>query len=359
MSTIEKVDEPRPGVAPVESNNSRSISSDSAAAPANKPDRKWWHSVKEPGSALQIIIAALIAIGIGLAVSLNVDEVPKAAIDILNIPGRLWLRALKAVVLPLIVTAMILAVQRLRAMSQSGNGAGKLARWTIGYYVLTTLVAVIISIIMISQVWGPMMMQVDGDSLDTGKIGEGSEPEKVTISEVVVDMFDSLIPGNVVNALAEDSLLAVLITSIVVGYMIKGPDSSLLRAVKEVEAIITKIITVLIKLAPIGVFFLILSNLMKLDPEDIGKNLGILIGGTLTTMVIHLFVFIPLLWFIIVRKNPYAYWIKNSSAWVTAWGSASSAATLPVTIKCARARGIPLNVAKFALPLGALINMDG
>lgn len=102
--------------------------------------------------------------------------------------------------------------------------------------------------------------------------------------QVVVDMFNSFIPKNIVEAFATNQLLSVLITAIILGYMIKGPDSSLLRAIKEVERIITRVITVLIKLAPVGVFFLILSNIMRLDLAQTGENLGILIAGSIGTM---------------------------------------------------------------------------
>lgn len=81
--------------------------------------KPWWNSVRVAGSATQIVIAAALAIAIGMAVTTTVDDIPKEASTILAIPGRLWLRALKAVVLPLIVCAMILAVQRLRAMAGS------------------------------------------------------------------------------------------------------------------------------------------------------------------------------------------------------------------------------------------------
>lgn len=98
------------------------------------------------------------------------------------------------------------------------------------------------------------------------------------------------IPNNVVGAVADDQLLAVLVSAIIVGCLIKGPDSSLLRAVTEVEKIVMKIITFLIKLAPVGVFFLILANLFTLDIEDIGQNLGVLVGGSIVNMAIHLFI---------------------------------------------------------------------
>lgn len=143
--------------------------------------------------------------------------------------------------------------------------------------------------------------------------------------------------------------------------MIKGPEekSSLLRAIKEVDRIVFVIIEFLIKLAPIGVFFLILANLLTLDIADIGQNLGVLIGASVAGMFIHLLVVLPIVFFTFTRENPYSWWLKHSPAWITAWGSASSAGTLPVTMRCLEKNGVPKNVYKFTAPLGALINMDG
>ncbi|EGY21896.1 hypothetical protein VD0002_g7437 [Verticillium dahliae] len=314
--------------------------------------KPWWHSVKEPGSATQIVIAAALAIGIGLGVSagVGVDNIPEAAPVIIGIPGSLWLRALRATVLPLIICAMILAIQRLREVAQ---GAAVLAKWTISYYVLTTILAIAFSIIMTSQIWEPMM--------ENAATGEGdSELEERKPHQIVQTLFFTLIPQNVVYALANDELLAILVTSIIVGYLIKDPaTSAILRAVIEVEVMITRIITFLIKLAPIGVFFLILPNLFKLDMASVGTNLGVLIGGSISSMLIHLWVILPILFFAFTRKNPYPYWAKSSPAWLTAWGTASSAATLPVTLRVVRERGVPTTVNKFAVPLGCLINMDG
>jgi Na+/H+-dicarboxylate symporter len=102
--------------------------------------------------------------------------------------------------------------------------------------------------------------------------------------DVVVQVFESFIPNNVA------SVLAVLVSAIVVGCLIKGPDSSILRAVREIEKIVMWIITFLIKLAPVGVFFLILSNLFTLNIEDIGQNLGVLVGASIVNMAIHMFI---------------------------------------------------------------------
>jgi Na+/H+-dicarboxylate symporter len=260
-------------------------------------------------------------------------------------------------VLPLIVTAMVLAVQRLKAMTGGGK---KLAQWTVGWYVGTTLLAIVISTILTDLVWGRLMTVVSANDLAVSDSEQETidERKEVAIHQVVEQMFDSFIPQNVVHALANDSLLAVLITAIVVGAMLK-PGSPIIRVLEEIEVLITRIITFLIKIAPIGVFFLILPNLFRLDIQAIGVNLGILIGGGVANMAIHLFIVLPILFFAITRQNPYSYWVKCSPAWLTAWGSASSAATLPVTMRCVAARGVPYTITKFAVPLGCLVNMDG
>jgi len=334
------------------------------SAPAEIEKIPWtkrlWKSFLTPGSALQIIFAAILGVAIGIAVSATVSDVPEAAPVILEIPGDLWLRALKATVLPLIVTAIISAMQNLKAMT-GGDGA-KLARWTIGYYVCSTIVAIVQSMILVVHVWKPLMVEVSGAALEVEDestqedIDEGSQNQA---HDIVVQVAQSFIPSNIVSAIANDELLSVLVTSVVVGLLIKGPDSSLLRAVKEVERIVGIVIAWLIKLAPIGVFFLILANLMTLNIEEIGINVGVLIGGAVCCMAIHIFVIIPIVFFAFTRQNPYSYWLKNSPAWITAWGSASSAATIPVTLRCVTARGVPQVVSRFTVPLGALINMDG
>ncbi|ROT34450.1 Sodium:dicarboxylate symporter [Sodiomyces alkalinus F11] len=330
-----------------------------SAVEVEEPRKPWWHPVIEPGSAVQIVIAAAIAVGIGIGVSASVDDIPPAAPAILAIPGNLWLRALRAVVLPMIICAMILAVQSLREITRGG---AILARWTVGYYILTTIVAISFSVVMTSQVWAPLMTVASDESLDreANGVDNFADRENVQPHDVVVTLFDTLIPRNIVSALSNDDLLAVLVTSIVVGYLIRPDrDSSILRVVKEVNDMITRVIVFLIKLAPIGVFFLILPNMFRLDLNDVGTNLGYLIGGAISSMMIHLFVILPLIFFAFTRRNPYPYWAKSSAAWTTAWGTASSAATLPVTLRCARERGNPNTVVDFGVPLGCLINMDG
>ncbi|CAH0055889.1 unnamed protein product [Clonostachys solani] len=319
-----------------------------------KPWHKRW---MEPGHVSQIIVAAVIALGIGLGVSAGVgsDNIPEAAIVVLEIPGRLWLRALQAAVIPMIVCAMILAIQSLREITSGGKLLG---RWTVGYYVLTTVFAIAFSIVMTSQVWAPLMQVSDIEDPDKPNKAwtDGSDRKP---HDIVQTLFDTLVPSNVFGAFANNELLSVLVIAIVVGYLIKPGNSSILHAVNEVNDMIARVIAFLIKIAPIGVFHLILPNMFKLDIEEVGTNLGILIGGSISSMLIHLWILLPIIYFAFVRKNPYPVWLKSSKAWVTAWGTASSAGTMPLTLRVCRERGNPDVVVDFAVPLGTLINMDG
>ncbi|KAJ1323199.1 solute carrier family 1 (glial high affinity glutamate transporter) member 3 [Microdochium nivale] len=321
------------------------------------PREPWWRSVTKPGSTWQIIIAAVLAIAIGMAVTTTVETVPKACIDMVGVWGDLWLRALKAVVLPLIITSMIIALQRLKGVTEGGN---KLGTWTISYYVLTTILAVVVSTILTGLIWARQFQPVNmEDQIATeDQLEEIESKEKRTITESIVELLRSFVTDNFVKSMANMELLAVLVVAVVIGALLK-PGSSIVRAVHEIEEVVTKVITFLIYLAPVGVFFLILPNLFKLNISEMGENLGYLIAGTLTNMFIHLFIILPALYFGFVRKNPYTHWLKCSPAWITAWGTASSAATMPVTMRVALERGCPRTVAKFAIPMGTLINMDG
>ncbi|KAF5680379.1 excitatory amino acid transporter [Fusarium heterosporum] len=349
---IKEVPEAHPVQVPT--NSSNDVPHDHAEEEMIK--RPWWHSIKEPGSALQIICAAILAIIIGVVVATQVDSIPPAVPVLIGIIGNMWLRALKAVVLPLIVCSMLLAITRLREMS---NGGSLLAKWTVGYYIITTLVSICLSCILQGLLWSKQYTEVPKVLLGDDSKDSLPDTTERPVYRVVESMFFSLIPSNIVYALANDELLAVIITAIIVGYLIESPRSPIVRVTEEIERMITKVITFLIAVAPIGVFFLILPNLMKLDIGLIGTNLGLLIGGTLSTMLIHILVIVPLIFFGFTRMNAYSYWLKISPAWITAWGSASSAATLSVTLKCAKDRGIPSTIYKFTCPLGCLINMDG
>lgn len=358
---------------------------ESDGATTSSPTHAWWHAISKP--VVQMLIAAALAVIIGIVVAATVEHVPDAARALLAIPGDLWLRALKCIgtfqsqprkpmhverntaalliefysVVPLILSSLILAVQRLKQMS--GHGA-LIAKWTLGYYLSFMLFAIAQSTATSSLLWSRLFVRVEsavadpGNSTGTTATG-GANTTEVPPHEVVVQVFESLIPENIVEAIAADQrLLSVMVIALAIGYLLR-PTSMFVRVVTEVEELVAAAVAFLIRLAPIGVFFLVLPNLFILPLRDIGTNLGVLIGACLAGMFIHLFIIISAFYLLVARENPYAFLLRIAPAWTEAWGSGSSAATLPVTMECVIQQKVPLLVTKFVVPLGVLINMDG
>lgn len=269
----------------------------------------------------------------------------------------------------------------------SGHGA-RIAKWTLGYYLGFMLIAIGQSTVAAALGWARLFEAVQPSlaadsglaSLNNGTTTTGTTPTSSTNGtspdvagggnattttaaapphQVIVQVFESLIPQNIVEALAADQrLLSVMVIALAVGYLLR-PTSLFVKLIKEVEELVAAAVTFLLRIAPVGVFFLILPNLFILPLRAIGRNLGVLIGASLAGMAVHLFLVISLFYLVVVRENPYAFWLRIAPAWMEAWGSGSSAATLPVTMEAVLQQKVPMLVTKFVVPLGVLINMDG
>lgn len=238
-----------------------------------------------------------------------------------------------------------------------GRGA-RVATWTLGYYFTFMMIAIGQSTVATALGWSRLFVMVQPGQLQSN-LPPAANTTQLAPHEVVVQVFESLIPENVVGALAADQrLLSVLVMALVVGYLLR-PTSVFVKAVEEVEELVADAVAFLIRASPVGVFFLILPSLFVLPIRDVGRNLGVLIGASLAGMFVHLFVVVSLFYLAVVRENPYAFWLRIAPAWIEAWGSGSSAATLPVTMECVLEQKVPLLVTRFVVPLGVLINMDG
>lgn len=264
--------------------------------------------------------------------------------------------------MPLIITSLILAVQRLRQLS--GRGAS-IAKWTLGYYTCFMLIAIVQGTVTGALGCTPLFVAMspeamaEADEMAATTAAPIEAPPKTPPYQMIVQIFEDMVPDNIVDALASDErLLSVMLIALAAGYLLR-PTSMFIKVTKEVEELIDSAISFLIRVAPIGVFFLILPNLFVLPIRQIGRNVGVLIGTCVAGMCVHLFVTSSLVFLFVVRENPYAFWLRISPAWMEAWGSGSSATTLPVTMECVQKQNVPAMVSKFVVPLGVLINMDG
>ncbi len=187
-----------------------------------------------------------------------------------------------------------------------------------------------------------------------------------------LDVFRTMVPPNIIQAAADGSLLGLIVVSLFVGYFLARLETDgqpvLIKFTQAVYDITLKITDVVLKLAPIGVMGLLAATVgeqyAKLRPDGRFEAFltGILqfAGVALAALMLHLLVVMPLILTLVARVNPLRHYKAMAPALVTAFSTASSSATLPLTIDCVENRaGVSNKTASFVLPLGATVNMDG
>mmetsp|Transcript_18429 Transcript_18429/g.24053 ORF Transcript_18429/g.24053 Transcript_18429/m.24053 type:complete len:526 (+) Transcript_18429:65-1642(+) len=361
------------------------------------------HSARYQLCATLVIVAAA-AIGLGLGVFMANEEVDPDVISWIALPGDLFIRSLKCVVLPLIFVNVILAVIQ---MLEAGK-AGKVGRYTIITYLLTTLIASIEGLLVVlffkdqfrepesddaaetylhiqcpsgeylaeDKVSGNVFCSPKNSTLNDDKFylddlngvfetTASSGFEAITFSQTLQNgIFKKAIPDNITAEFANGNFVGVIVFAIVFGVaaqsLKKIPDT-LIQFLNEVNDILVKIIQWIIYLTPVAVFSLIAGAIGGQQELDIiFQNIGVLVMASVIAFMVHVLVVYPALFLVIVKKNPYAYLRHIIPAQVFAFACASSAATLPVTLRCVKETGqVPDSIRNFVLPIGATINMDG
>lgn len=142
---------------------------------------------------------------------------------------------------------------------------------------------------------------------------------------------------------------------------IKDKVNNLVTVILEFTQVMMGIIQIVIWLTPIGVYFLILAKFLEMeDIVDVFTKLGLYLGTVSAGIFIHGFIFLPILYLIFTRKNPLIFIGHMMPAILTALGTSSSLATLPVSLKCVEENAkIDVRISRFMIPLGATINMNG
>lgn len=336
-----------------------------------------------------------IALGIGLR---SVKTWTKREVMYISFPGDIFLNMLKCLILPLIMSSLVAAVGSL-----DSRLAGKIGLRALAYYLATTILAIILGIILVVTV-------KPGESQNVNKMPDSSQQQKPTLPEdTLMDLVRNMFPenmveaaifqrslelvppkqppllqnatnstGNVTTGSADDmrlwdytiqikhntNILGVVVFSIVLGVtltLMKRRGKPLLDvfvAMSDAMMLITKAV---IWFTPVGVLFLVAGKILAM--KDFGEALGqigmytaTVLGGVLG----HGFIVLPLIYFLLVRKNPYTFIFNMGQALATAFGTSSSSATLPVTITCLEEKNhIDPRVSRFCLPIGATMNMDG
>ncbi|KAI8896746.1 Sodium:dicarboxylate symporter [Globomyces pollinis-pini] len=310
-------------------------------------------------------IAAFLAVGVGatLGATTNAKAWSPDVVKLIGILGDLWLRSLRAIVLPLIFTNMVVAAH---SLSHIPKEAGNIAKHTLIYYLSTTLLSCIEGLVICLLFVIPYVTVIDISQLPKTISDLADETGKELLNKTPLDqvmtIFTNMIPTNIFAAFTQNDFMGVIVTGVVVGFLIRDTPESpspILKICKEVEGFVAKLIAFLISVGPIGVFFLILPSLMVLDIAEVAKFVGIYVATCIGGVFFHQLVVYPLIYFGVTRKNPYSFFAKCSPSLITALGTSSSAATLPVTMNVAKDLGIPPQISGFCINIGTTCNMDG
>ena len=266
--------------------------------------------------------------------------------------GIIFIKLLKMITIPLIFTSILTGITSISNFNQ----LGRIGLKTISYYLLTSLFAIIIGL-------GLTNTLKPGYSYTQSETTKIYDYSNLNTPDSTLDIFIRMIPTNPISAAANGDMLSIIFFTILLGVAItqlpNAHKKNLTSFFESLFQAVMKLTQMIIKLSPIGVFGLIVKTVSTSNLElfySIGKYmLTISIGLT-----IHIFIVLPILFFLITKINPLHHFKAMSSAMATAFSTSSSSSTLPVTIKCVNENvKASKEVSGFVLPMGATINMDG
>jgi len=292
----------------------------------------------------QILIAFILAIFFGIFL--------KEYVNYVSWMGDIFLRLLKMIVIPLVLSSVISGIVNI------GNEGsfGKLGLKTIVYYLTTSSLAIIVGLFMVNLIQPGVGMDITSIAVE----------ESISIDRPSMkDIFIEIVPENIFHAMASNDFLAIIFFAIIAGIFISKIDkkSNIILAdfFNAFFELFMKITMFVIKLAPYGIFGLI----VKVVAEQ--KNFGNMVASLGTFMVtviggilIHTLITLPLLTRFIGKAKPFKHLSNVKTTLITAFSTASSAAALPLNMEETNEKsGVSHKITNFTLPIGATINMDG
>jgi len=268
--------------------------------------------------------------------------------------GEIFLNALKMLVIPLIISSLIVGISGLGDITKVGKTGGI----TLVYFMATTAFSVVIGLCMVNLLQpGVSVEMVNGI------------PEKVVGKEAlgITDIFKSFVSPNLVQSMLNMDILPIIIFSLVFGGVLttlgeKGKN--VIAFFDTVNEAIMKMVHLVLYLAPVGIFALIASKLGAAGGGDAFwtelTRIGKFAVTVISALLVHALVILPGILWLVTKRNPFRYFKGASPALTTAFSTASSSATLPVTIECAEDNNnVSRRASLFVLPIGATVNMDG
>jgi Na+/H+-dicarboxylate symporter len=264
-----------------------------------------------------------------------------------DVVGRIFVASLKLLVVPLVLVSLVCGSSSLGNSSRMGPIAGK----TMVFYLVTTAVAVSTALL-----FAVFVSPGEGVNLVSDATYQASTPPPLT--DVLVNIF----PTNPVQAMAEGKMLQIIVFALLLGFAISHagePGRRIASFFRDMEAVVMKMVDILMNLAPYGVFALLAKLFATMGIGAI-LDLAAYFCTVLAVLLFHALVFYSVMLKGLTGLSPRILLSKMRPVWAFAFSTASSGATLPITLRTVERRmGVHNSVAGFTIPLGATINMDG
>lgn len=263
--------------------------------------------------------------------------------------GQMFIRAMQMLVVPLVFFSI---ADGCRNMGDTKT-LGKVGVRIVVFYIFTTALAILIAL-SLSSVIGP------GKGMNM-TIGSNEFSVEATEHTSMKDTILNMIPTNPIGALAEGDMLQIIIFAVVVGLLIAGMEDrmqTLGNIITEMNELMMNMTMAVMKLAPIGVFFLIARTFANLGYDVIISMFSYMVSVVLG-LGFQLIIVYMLFLALFVRVNPFNFLKRFFPVMTFGFSTASSNATVPVNIQTLEDIGVDKKISSFTIPLGATINMDG
>jgi Na+/H+-dicarboxylate symporter len=293
----------------------------------------------------QILIALILSVIFGLYIPNGVKYV--------SWMGEIFLTALKMVIIPLILSSIISGVTSMGG----GSNLGRLGIKTLLYYVSTSILAILTGLMLVNII-------KPGVGVDLG-FTKNVEALPENIGSIS-DILYRIIPSNIFESMVNGDILPIIFFSIIFGIFITQVSAkykeSLTTFFEAVFEVMMKITMFIIRFTPLGIFGIVANEVHKNSDQlaNIAGSMAIYMLTVFFALMIHAFISLPLIVRFVARAKPYKHFNNMISPLLTAFSTASSSATLPLTMEATENKsGVSNKITSFTLPLGATINMDG
>lgn len=313
---------------------------------------------------LQVLVAMFVGVGFGTLIGPTAGFVSADVSTLIGnwvaLPGRLFLLAIQFVVVPLVVASVIRGI----AAGGGGSSLGRIGGRAVGFFILTTLVAVAIgvAVALVIEPGSLVDRSAVGDALATAGGAAGSAPPAPPSMQQIPDMIVGLFPTDPLSTFVSGNMLQIVIASAILGIaLVMTPLEQrlpLLELLASVQAVCMVIVGWVLRFAPLAVFGL-LANITSRIGLSALLGTGMYVVTVLLGLVLLLMLYLLVVW-LQTRRGPLGFLRDIRDVMLLAFSTSSSAAVMPLTLTTVENRlKVRSEVARFVVPLGTTINMAG